>query len=250
MTAKPKTTNTTGPDAPTAPAPEVQFVDPTTLLVDTNVRLDPRLDAEVGDRGGEVGVLVPVVAVRTSEGALRVRYGHRRTMAAVQAHLTTIGVVVLGDEADGDTAEVARIVSQWHENERRTGLSLQDRVSAVAQLSAFGVSATQIAKRTRLPRKDVDAALTVAGSELARAATARFDFLDLVQAAVVADFSEDSEAVKVLVAAARTGQFDHVAQRLRDDRAESWPRSWPLSHCGRPGSRSSTGPSTVPRRRG
>ncbi len=242
MTAKPKITDitehraaTADPDATTSLTPTMQFVDPTTLLVDTNVRLDPRLDADFTASVADLGVLVPVVAVRTSDGALRVRYGHRRTMAAAQANLPTIPVVVLGDEADGDTAEVARIVGQWHENERRTGFSLQDRVSAVAQLSAFGVSAAQIAKRTRLPRKDVDAALIVAGSELAQAATARFDFLDLVQAAVVADFGENAEAVKALVAAAKTGQFDHVAQRLRDDRDEQMARdaaARPLREAG------------------
>ena len=31
---------------------------------------------------------------------------------------------------------------------------------------------------------------------------------------------DDPEAVKALIAAAKTGQFDHVAQRIRDKRAE------------------------------
>ncbi len=57
-----------------------------------------------------------------------------------------------------------------------------------AQLSLLGVSAAQITRRTRMPRAQVDAALTVAGSKLAKAATERYDFLTLDQAATVAEF--------------------------------------------------------------
>ena len=71
------------------------------------------------------------------------------------------------------------------ENEHRTGLTLTEQVGAIGQLAAFGVSAAQIAKRTRLARPRVDAALTVAGSTVARAAAVEHD-LDLVEAAVVA----------------------------------------------------------------
>lgn len=42
-------------------------------------------------------------------------------------------------------------------------------------------------------------------SELARAATARYDFLTLEQSAVIADFEDDTEAVKAPVAAAKQG---------------------------------------------
>jgi ParB-like chromosome segregation protein Spo0J len=38
------------------------------------------------------------------------------------------------------------------ENERRQGLSQSDRVRAVEQLAAFGVTPDQIAKRTRTKR--------------------------------------------------------------------------------------------------
>jgi ParB family chromosome partitioning protein len=49
----------------------------------------------------------------------------------------------------------------------------------------------------------------------------RYDFLDLLQASVVADFDDNAEAVKVLVKAARDGGFDHAAQQLRDERADT-----------------------------
>jgi ParB family chromosome partitioning protein len=68
----------------------------------------------------EVGVLMPIVAVRTAEGAVRVRYGHRRTLAAIEADRTTVPVIVTGSD---DADDVARIITQWHENEHRAGLS-------------------------------------------------------------------------------------------------------------------------------
>ena len=82
------------------------------------------------------------------------------------------------------------------------------------------MSAAEIAKRTKTKRREVKAALSVGASELASATASRYDFINLEQAAVVAEFEDDAEAVKALVVAARNGGFDHLTQRLRDDRAE------------------------------
>ncbi len=202
----------------------VEYLDPATLLVDVNVRHDARLDKDFVASVKESGVLVPIVAVRTTEGAPRVRFGHRRALAAIEAGLPTVPVVVAADEGTDTAAQVERLVSQYAENEHRTGLSTAERVDVAAQLSLLGVSAAQITKRTRMPRAQVDAALAVAKSDLAKAATARYDFLDLTQAAVVAEFEDAPETVKALIAAAKTGQFDHVAQRARDARAEAAER--------------------------
>jgi ParB family chromosome partitioning protein len=195
-------------------------VDPATLLVDRNVRHNALLSREFLASVADLGVLVPIVAVRTPGGELRVRYGHRRTLAAVEAGHAYVPVVVVADERSDDGGEVERLVTQYAENEHRSGLTTSERVEVFTQLSAFGVSASEIAKRTKTKRREVKAALSVGASELARAATARYDFLNLEQAAMVADFEDDAEAVKALVLAARNGGFDHLAQRLRDDRAE------------------------------
>ena len=84
----------------------------------------------------------------------------------------------------------------------------------------FVASTTQIQRRTRMRRPAVDAAVTVIGSDLAKAATARYDFLTLPQAAALAEFEDDTEAVKALVVAAKEGEgrFHHALQRLRDSR--------------------------------
>ncbi len=192
-------------------------VDPATLLIDTNIRLTTTVDKTLIDSIRDNGVLQPITAVRTADGGLRVRYGHRRTLAAIEAQQATVPVDVVGDEDDD---QIDRIVKQYAENQHRSGLSRSDQVAAIEQLHAFGMSAAQITKTTKAKRVDVDHALTVAKSELARAAAARYDFLDLAQAAVVAEFDTEPDAVKALVAAAKTGQFAHVAQRIRDEKTE------------------------------
>lgn len=199
--------------------PVMEYLDPNTLLVDLNVRSDAALDKAFIDSIRDHGVLVPIVGIRTEDDAVvRVRYGHRRTLAAVEVGRPTVPVWVFPAGAEADDS-VDRIVKQWAENEHRTGLTDADRLAAVEQLQAFGLSPAQMTKRLHTPRKQVDAALTASGSVLAKAAIARYDFLDLLQAAVVAEFEDDADTVKALVTAAKTGQFDHVAQRARDERA-------------------------------
>jgi ParB family transcriptional regulator, chromosome partitioning protein len=68
-------------------------------------------------------------------------------------------------------------------------------------------------------KKDVEQSITVAKNEVAMALTARHD-LTFDQAAAIAEFSEDKEAVKELtVLAVRSpGSLDHKLSRLRQDR--------------------------------
>ncbi len=194
------------------PAAEVQNLDPRTLLVDANIRTQVTLGKDFVDSIRDLGVLVPIVAVRTSEGGIRVRLGNRRTLAAIEAGQLSVPVIVAGDESTGTTAEIERIIGQYHENTQRAALSDLDEVSVVATLFDLGVPAAQIARRTKMPKPKVAAAQKVAGSELATSATARYGFLTLDQAATLADFDDDPEALKALVAAAQQGpgSFEHV----------------------------------------
>lgn len=93
----------------TAPSITVEHVDPASLLVDHNVRSDVALDKDFLASIRDLGVLVPIVAVRTGNGALRVRYGKRRTLASVEVGRSSVPVVVVGDE---DADEIVRIVAQ------------------------------------------------------------------------------------------------------------------------------------------
>jgi ParB family chromosome partitioning protein len=195
-------------------------LDPKTLLVDVNIRKDSKPDKDLVASIKELGVVVPIIAVRTANGDVRVRFGHRRTLAAIEAGRDTVPVEVVGDESTDDAAQIERILTQHAENVHRTGLTAAEEVEVVAQLSAFGVKAGDITKKTRIAKNNVKAAIAVAGSELAKVASERYDFLTLEQAATIAEFEADGEAVKKLVVAAQEGVFAHMAQRLREDREE------------------------------
>lgn len=206
-------TATQAPESEQGQEPSLVHVDPNDLIFTTNVRADARLDEGFVASITEHGVIEPVIATRREDGALVIRAGHRRTLAAAQAGRTSIPVYVVPA-----TSEAARVVDQMAENDHRTGLSTGERVAAFAQLDALGMTAAQIVKATATKPAHVKAALVVAGSTVAAGASARFDFLTLDQAATLADFEDQEQTVTALVAAAKTGQFDHVAQRARDER--------------------------------
>lgn len=192
-------------------------IDPASVVVGLNVRTDANLTADFVASIRELGVLEPVVGHYGEEGRFVVLRGQRRTLAAVEAKCTSIPAVVVDRPEDAD-----RIVHQMAENDHRSGMSNADRISGVKQLAAFGLTAAQIKRRTARPRAEVDAALTIAGSELAEKAAQRWDYLTLGQAATLAEFEDDAEAVKALMLAAKEGHgFEHTTQRLRDEREDA-----------------------------
>jgi ParB family chromosome partitioning protein len=211
----------THPSTDPQPTAELAMLDPATLLTDHNLRA-VRADAPFADLVASIkehGVLVPIVAIRDHQG-VRVRYGHRRVLAAVQAGRETVPVVVYtGTLTDATAAEVDRILGQHAENTHRENLTVGETIAAFGQLAALGVPAARIARRSKTPRRTVDNALAAAASEVAAKATKRWDFLTLDDAAALAEFDDDPDAVKALVTAAKAGENTaHVAQRLRDQR--------------------------------
>lgn len=198
---------------------DTKKVNPTTLLVDVNVRADLRLNKDFVASIKDHGVLQPIVAVETPDG-LRVRMGHRRVAAAIEAGVESVPVLVIDNTNEGDAETIERLLTQHAENHHRASLTTAEDANVAHQLSLLGLSPTQIAKRTHTKKADVDLQLKVAASELAAKATDRYD-LTLDQAVVVAEFEDDTETVKALIAAAKTGKFEHVAQQARDARAEA-----------------------------
>jgi ParB family transcriptional regulator, chromosome partitioning protein len=62
--------------------PTLAMLDPASLLVDLNIR-EAKLDKDFVASVKDHGVIEPIVAVRTEDGAIRVRHGHRRTLAVI-----------------------------------------------------------------------------------------------------------------------------------------------------------------------
>ncbi|REF24636.1 ParB/RepB/Spo0J family partition protein [Calidifontibacter indicus] len=216
QTTEPTTGSTTEPNAATA----LVEVDPRSINIGTNVRLDARLDrafiASIRDRG----VLLPIRAYRDADGAIVAVDGQRRTLAAAELGLSTIPAYVSPTPEDAD-----RIIDQLAANDHRAGLTAGEHAAAFEQLSAFGLSAAQIAKRTGHKRAQVDAGLAASASEPAREALSAHTALTLDQAAGLAQVEDDPAAVKRLLDALPQGQFDHTLQRILDERAEAQARA-------------------------
>lgn len=198
----------------------VADVDPATLLVDVNLRSATTADKDFVASLKQFGVLQPVIGVRTADGDVRVRFGHRRVLGAIEAGLPTIPLVVIGDEGTDKTATIERLLTQYAENEHRAGLTKTETVDVVEQLRLLDVAPAAIAKQTRLKRRDVDNAITIARSTVAKTAHEQHP-LTLEQAAGIAEFENDPEAVDNLVRAATRDRFDHALATARQHRADA-----------------------------
>ncbi|WP_454859657.1 ParB N-terminal domain-containing protein [Promicromonospora soli] len=198
------------------PDAKVEFglLDPRTLLIETNVRAEANLTPRFLKSIRDNGVLIAILVQRTEQG-LRVRAGQRRTLAAIEVGLQAIPAMIV----QGDEDQIRRLREQLAENYDREGLRPADYVAAFEQMSLLGVSAVDIANTTGHSTSDVKAALTVAKTKKAKAVQAKYD-LTLDQAAVLAEFENDTEAVKALteIAIKSPDRFAHAAQRRRDDR--------------------------------
>lgn len=204
----------------------VAHVSPSSLLLERNIR-DAQPDQHLIDSIGELGVLEPITAVLTDDGRLLVRFGHRRTLAAIAAGLDVVPVYVTAETLAGDSAEIRRVIAQHDENTHRAGLTAADEVHVVEQLVAFGLSADDIADQARIAADRVDTALVVSKSKLASKTVAKYSALSLEQAAAIAEFDDDPETAKALVVTAieNPEQFAHALQRRRDDRAADQART-------------------------
>lgn len=197
--------------------PTLQMIAPTALVIDTNVRVDAKADKSLISSIKQHGVLQAITGQADAEGTVHVRMGQRRTLAACEAGIETVPVMVL--PADTDEDEARRIIEQLAENDHRAAITDNDRATAVDALTGLGLSAAQIQRRTNRPKAEVAAALAVNTSETAREAVATAT-LTLEQGAILTEFEDDEDAVSALMDAAAKGTgFEHKAQQLRDDRA-------------------------------
>lgn len=197
---------------------ELRHVDPGTLVMLDNVRSNAKTDAKMVGSIKQHGVLQPITARECDDG-LVVLYGHRRTLAAIEAGCPTVPVLVI--PATDDPA--GRIITQMGENDHRDGITDLDRANAYAQLALIGLSAHQIARKTGRPVAEVKAGTTVASSGAAQKAITDAE-VTLEEAAILAEFEDDPEAIAQLIDRRRWNGIEHAAQRLRDERAEKATR--------------------------
>ncbi|WIX85772.1 hypothetical protein [Amycolatopsis sp. DG1A-15b] len=204
--------------------------DPHTVLLAENVRTDnAEADEDTTANFKTHGVKTAVNGYRDYDtGAVVVTEGQRRVLNAREAGCTVPVWMKTPPPADERKATIERIVNQFIENDPalRRSLTLADTARALEQLAAFNLKPAGIARKLALGRKGkiyVENVLQAGQSELALKASERYD-LDLLQAAVIAEFDEagDTDTAKELILTARTApnNFAQLAERKRTERAD------------------------------
>ncbi len=185
-------------------------VDPKTLVIAPNVRKNTKITKAFIASIQEHGVKVPI-EVHDVGGALEVLDGQRRTLAAIDAGVADVPIVITAASEDAS----ARIVDQLVMNEQREQLTRGERVHAVQELALIGVPAGEIAKRTSVDKKDIDKAIKVANSAPALAAVDEHE-ITLDQAAELVEFEGHPAVLKDLIERARADrQFDYAVREAR-----------------------------------
>ena len=155
----------------------LEHLDPTSLDIGDNVREYPNLNKPFLDSIAEHGVLAPLTAIRR-HGAVEVRNGQRRIMAARKLGLSTVPVYVLpATGADTAAETVDRIVHQMVTNDHKSDLTDAQRARGIQQMIHAGLSVTKVAKihRTKTARSG---ARVVFGERDLRAADCLLNELD------------------------------------------------------------------------
>lgn len=199
-----------------SPAARVVQIDPHDLAVEENIRTNADISRSFVASIRRHGVIVPILAHPGTDGAIHVRDGQRRTLAAREGELATVPVYVV----DASDERRVRIVQQIIANEHRAALTNADRASAWQQLALEGMSVSAIARQTGTKREEVRTGLAVASHEVAAQAVAKYD-LTLDQALVLAEFEDSPEMLADLTDIAKRDpeSFDHHAQRALDAKA-------------------------------
>jgi ParB family chromosome partitioning protein len=182
--------------------PRLVHAAPGELTTTRNVRADLKLDEAFVESVRVHGVLVPIVATRTDDGALAVEYGHRRAAAAVRAGLATVPVVVV--PANGETARVA---AQMVENQHRAALSVVDIAVAHDQLAMLGVPLSEAARLTATDTKQVGAF-----RRLAQGPRTALEQMDLESALALSEAETDEEAEQLQELFERRGKHSMLRQ--------------------------------------
>jgi ParB family transcriptional regulator, chromosome partitioning protein len=203
----------------TTTTPELLHLDPTTIDIGENVRLDPRLDRDFLASIEAHGVMAPVTAVRLADGSVTLRDGQRRTQAARQLGVPTIPVYVHPAEGDDAAQRTHRVIEQIVLNDHRAQLTEAERARGINQLLLEGVSPTKVAKELSTTKDVVAAAKVAIVSQTAMSALDTGQ-LNLVEATSFVEFDGDDAAQAELIKVAGTDQFDHRVAQLRAERED------------------------------
>lgn len=187
-------------------------VAPADITVKSNVR--SKVDDGLVNSVRELGVLEPLLVIPNgTTGSYVLLAGARRRAAAIKAKVPTVPCYVLPAGTDA-----AQLVQMLAENLARADLPVADQAAAFEQLEGFGLTAAEIGAATGTDEKIVATGLRVAKSKTATAVSRKHD-LTLDQAAALAEFDGNDQAVKDLTSTAtkNPAQFEHAVARWRQE---------------------------------
>ncbi|WP_125677073.1 hypothetical protein [Amycolatopsis sp. WAC 04182] len=206
----------------------IVYCDPDDVVIGVNVRTenadtDPTTIQDMKQRGVDMAVK----GYRDDDGTVIITMGQRRVLNAREAQCEVPVWIQAPPSDDEREATIDRIIGQLNENDLREGLTLGDRYNALQQLVAFDLKPAGIARklgRGKGGKKYVENVLQAGASDLARAATDRYD-LTLDQAAIVAEFEARGDLVNakelIRLAVAEPNNFRVLADVQRRKHAEA-----------------------------
>ncbi|MCX6489395.1 MAG: ParB N-terminal domain-containing protein [Rhodococcus sp.] len=169
--------------------------DPNEIDITANVRTGVDITAapEFIASITELGVRQAVLAVRRADGTLAVHDGQRRVLAAREAGLTSIPVMVRDQTADERAAGIERITEQINLNDQREALTKGQHAAGVAELLDLGLNVQKVATALHVPKSYVEQAGRAGRSERARQQLDDRQ-LTLEGAAILADLEDAARA--------------------------------------------------------
>ena len=214
-------------DPTTADPGRMEKVPAEHVVIDLNVRQDVRLDKSFISSVRVQGFIQPPVGFTDENAHVHVTVGQRRVSAALEIGWPVIPSLIKPKAAaEADRADELRILTQIAENEQRASLTPAELAAGYKQLALLGVTEDQIARKTNSAKQRVHTALKVTDSTAALAAAEKRQ-LTLDQAAVIAEFDGDEDAVARLdkVAEESPEKLQHEAERIRNDRLDAEVRA-------------------------
>lgn len=169
--------------------------DPNEIDITANVRTGVDITAapEFIASITELGVRQAVLAVRRADGTLAVHDGQRRVLAAREAGLTSIPVMVRDQTVDERAAGIERITEQINLNDQREALTKGQHAAGVAELLDLGLNVQKVATALHVPKSYVEQAGRAGRSERARQQLDDRQ-LTLEGAAILADLEDAARA--------------------------------------------------------
>jgi ParB family chromosome partitioning protein len=188
-----------------------------------NVRADLDLGEEFCASVAQAGVRIPLQVTYDETGGFRVVEGHRRLAAAVKAGLAEVPCDVDPGGAGDEAGQYLDMLIANGDAYRKNFTPVEEAAALFAAHEA-GATRTRLRKATGRKAAEIKTALAVGGisGDTRAAAGDLASQLTLDELALLAEFDGDQAAVSKLLEAFRRGYTaEHVAERIRQDRAEA-----------------------------